>query len=107
MPLGIVQRDALGKMLVGLSYLPHEVQRQAQGPVGHHERGRVLLALGQMQKLLGLVTRLPVLAADPIRRTQAIQHRETLRGLPEALAESPTPGRTCVLLRARHSPWWR
>ena len=35
--LGIVQRDALGKMLAGLSHLPHEVQRQAQSPVGYHE----------------------------------------------------------------------
>ena len=90
--LGIVQREALGKMRAGLGHRPHEVQRQAQGPMGHHEGGRVLLALGQVQKLLGLVPRLPVLAADPIERTQAIQHRETLGGLPQLLADLPRPG---------------
>jgi hypothetical protein len=67
--LGIVQCHALDKMLVGLGHLPHEVQRQTQEPVGHQKRGHVPLALGEAQKLLGLVTRLPMLAADKIQRT--------------------------------------
>jgi hypothetical protein len=61
--LGIVQCHALGKMLAGLGHLPHTVQRQAQEPVGRQEGGRVPLELGEVQKLLGLVTRLPILAA--------------------------------------------
>ena len=42
--------------------------------------------------LLWAVMALPVFAADPIQRTQAIQHWETLRGLPQPLAELPRPG---------------
>ena len=102
MLLGIVQRDALGKMLAGLSHLPHDVQRQAQSPVGYHEGGRVLLALGQVQKLLGLVPRLP------LPPTQYDAHRPFNTGkrcgAPRTLADLPRPGECVFHLRRGIAP---
>ena len=92
--LGIIQRHTPGKLLAGLGHFPHVVPRHAQGSVGPHEGVRVPLELSEVQKLLGLVTRLPILAADT-ERTEAIQDRGRCRDSPSRWQSSHARANVC------------
>ncbi len=64
----------------------------AHGPMRLQKGGRVLLALGETEELLGEFARRLQLPARLIKQPEAPEHWEELRGLPDLPAERSCPG---------------